>query len=82
MNYNLDSLEKAEAREYITGKLSGAECNVEVFNQNALEVIINASNEMPRIINKICNSSLMIGNTKNIIDNDIVTLAVNKTELG
>jgi len=37
---------------------------MEVFNPNALESIINASNGIPRLINKICNSSLIIGNSK------------------
>ena len=70
--------------EYLKGKLSGAKCTMEVFNPNALESIANASNGIPRLINKICNSSLIIGNSKNvnIIDADIVMLAVNETELG
>jgi hypothetical protein len=39
---------------------------------------------IPRIINKIFNSSLIIGNTKNenTINSDIIMLAVNETELG
>ena len=55
-----------------------------IFDDTALEAIANASNGVPRIINKICDSSLMIGNTKNlnIIDSDIIMLAVNETELG
>ncbi|MCK9218256.1 MAG: AAA family ATPase [Firmicutes bacterium] len=84
MNYNLESLAKEEACEYIKGKLNGAKCTMEVFNPNALEAITNASNGIPRLINKICNSSLMIANSKNvnIIDADIVMLAVNEAELG
>lgn len=84
MNYNLESLSKEEALEYLKRKLSGAKCSMEIFNPNALESIINASNGIPRLINKICNSSLIIGNSKNtnIIDADIVMLAVNETELG
>ena len=84
MNYNLESLSKDEALEYIKGKLSGAKCTMEIFNPNALESIINASNGIPRLINKICNSSLIIGNSRNanIIDADIIMLAVDETELG
>lgn len=84
MNYNLESLSKEEAKEYISAKLNGARCNTQIFNENALESIINASNGIPRVINKICNSCLIIGNSKNanIIDADIVMLAVNETELG
>lgn len=84
MNYNLDSLTKEEAKEYILGKLNGAKCSMSIFNENALEAITNASNGIPRIINKICNSCLIVGNSKNAntIDADIVMLAVNETELG
>jgi type II secretory pathway predicted ATPase ExeA len=84
MNYNIAALTKEESKEYILGKLSGAKCNTEIFNPNAIEAIINAANGIPRIINKICNSSLMIGNSKslNIIDADTVMFAVNEIELG
>ena len=58
--------------------------NNDVFDETALEAIANASNGVPRIINKICDSSLMIGNTKNLntINSDIIMLAVNEIELG
>ena len=84
MNYNLDGLNKTEAKEYILSKLNGAKCNTQVFDEPALEAIINSSNGIPRIINKICNSSLMIGDTKNanIINSEIIMLAFNETELG
>ena len=84
MNYNVDNLTKSETREYVLAKLNGAKCNNDVFDETALEAIANASNGVPRIINKICDSSLMIGNTKNvnIINSDMVMLAVNEIELG
>ena len=84
MNYNLKGLKKTEANEYILHKLKGANCNTKVFEDTAVEAILNASNVIPRIINKLCNASLLIGNTKNanIIDSDIVMAAVNEIELG
>lgn len=84
MNYNVDNLTKSETREYILAKLNGVKCNNNIFDETALEAIANASNGVPRIINKICDSSLIIGNTKNvnIIDSDIIMLAVNEIELG
>ena len=92
-NFDMDSkdradeiktLSKEEGLNYIKGKLAGAKSTMELFNPNALEAVINASNGIPRLINKICNSCLIIGNSKNtnIIDADIVMLAVNETELG
>ena len=83
MNYKLDNLSKEEAKEYINIKLNGARCNTQIFDDNAIEAIVNAANGVPRIINKICDSCLIIGNSKklNLIDTDIVMLAVNETEL-
>jgi len=83
MNFNIDSLTKDEAAGYIKTKLSGAKCTQDVFSPNAIEAIINASNGVPRIINKICNSSLMIAASKSadIVDADIVMAAVNDIEL-
>ena len=54
------------------------------MDETALEAIANAWNGIPRIINKICDSSLMIGNTKNLnpINSYIIILAINDIELG
>ena len=53
------------------------------FNPNAFEAIANASNGVPRMINKICNTSLMIAASKNLdyIDAETVIFAVNDIEL-
>lgn len=83
MNYNMDVLSKEEARTYILGKLKGAGCNQPVFEDNAIEAIINASGGIPRIINKLCNSSLLISNNRNlnIISADVAMQAINDNEL-
>lgn len=83
MNFNLESLTKEETSAYIKAKLSGAKCTMEVFNPNAYEAMANASNGIPWIINKICNSALMIGASKNAeyVDADIIMAAVNDMEL-
>ena len=84
MNYNLDNLNKSETKDYILAKLNGAKCTTNIFDETAMEAIANASNGIPRIINKICDSSLMIGYTTNLntINSDIIMLAVNESELG
>lgn len=84
MNYHLDGLSKEEAKTYITEKLKGANCYNNVFSESALEAIINTANGIPRIINKLCNASLMIGHSKEVseINNDVVLMAINETELG
>lgn len=60
MNYHLDGLSKEERRNYIKAKLQGAECSQNVFEKNALEAILGAANGTPRMINKLCNASLLI----------------------
>lgn len=84
MNFNIESLSKEESFSYIHSKLAGARAsNTDIFNHNALEAIANASNGIPRIINKICNNALMISANKNIdtIDSEIIMHAVNDIEL-
>ena len=83
MNYNLDGLSKEESRRYILDKLKAAGSETQVFESNALEAIINASNGVPRIINKICNQSLLIANSSNLntIDEESVLKALNDIEL-
>lgn len=83
MNYNLEGLSKSEGRSYIESKLKGAGCTQAVFDDNALEAILNAANGIPRMINKFCNASLLIGNSSNvnIITADTVMQAISDCEL-
>lgn len=60
MNYNVEGLSKEEGRLYIAEKLKGAVCNQTIFEENAVEAILNAVNGTPCIINKLCNASLLI----------------------
>lgn len=84
MNYNLEGMTKAEGHSYILEKLSGAGCRQTVFEENALEAILNAANGIPRMINKLCNASLLIANSSglNFITSDAVMQAINDCELG
>ncbi len=83
MNFNIESLTRDETFSYIRAKLAGAKATMDIFSLNALEAISNASNGIPRIINKICNSALMIGASKGLdfIDAEIIISAVNDMEL-
>jgi len=84
MNYNLEGLNKEEAKEYILGKLKGAGATQTVFEENAIEAIINAADGIPRIINRLCSSCLLIGSTikSTSITADIVMQAITESELG
>ncbi len=84
MNYNLEGLSKEEGKLYISEKLKGAGCNQTIFEDAAVEAILNASDGTPRLINKFCNASMFIGDSNkiNIINTDIVMQAINDCELG
>ena len=84
MNYNLEGLSKEEGRTYISEKLRGAGGSGDIFAENAVEAVLNASDGTPRVINKLCNASMLIAASKNanIIDADMVMQAVNDCELG
>ncbi len=84
MNYNLEGLTKEEGKTYILEKLKGAGCNQTVFEDAAIEAILNAADGTPRLINKYCNASMLIGDNgrANLITIDIVMQAINDCELG
>ncbi|MEG0355493.1 MAG: AAA family ATPase [Lachnospiraceae bacterium] len=83
MNYEIGGLTKEEGREYILEKLKSAGCSQSVFEDNAIEAILNAADGTPRVINKLCNASLLIGDSacSNLITSDIVMRSVNDSEL-
>lgn len=83
MSHNLEDLNEEETKLYIKEKLEGAGCHQEVFDQNAMKAIVNASSGTPRLINQICNKSLLIGEQKHemIISMETVMDAVNDNEL-
>lgn len=84
MNYNMEGISKDEGRRYILEKLKGAGCNQTVFEDAAMEAVLNAADGTPRMINKFCNSSLLIGNSikADLITTEIVMQAVDDSELG
>ena len=84
MNYNVEGMTKAEGRSYINTKLKGAGCTQTVFEENAIEAILNAANGTPRMINKLCNAGLLVGGSTNlnIITADAAMQAINDCELG
>lgn len=84
MNYNMEGLSKDESKRYIQTKLLGVHCTQQVFDENALEAIANAANGIPRLLNKLANSCLMIANARSLdrVDSDIVMQTVNDCQLG
>ena len=83
MNYTMNNLTKEDGRIYINSRLQAANCTQIVFDQPALEAIINAANGIPRIINKICDMALILADSQqlDLIHADIIIDAVNEIEL-
>lgn len=73
-----------DGKEYISEKLKGAGCNQSIFEEAAIEAILNAADGTPRMINKYCNSRILIGhsNKADLITTDIAMQAINDCELG
>ena len=83
MNYELPALTKEEGRSYILEKLQGAGAARVIFEDAALEAILNASDGTPRIINNLCNSCLLIGDSgkSGMITAEIVMQAIINNEI-
>lgn len=84
MNYSMEGLSREEGRAYITGKLSGAGCRQTVFDEAAMEALLNAANGIPRIINRLCDSCLLISHTGGLgtVTTDAAMKAINDVQLG
>lgn len=84
MNYNIDGYSKEEGRVYIEWKIKKAGCSNLIFDDAAIETLLNASDEATRIISKLCNASLVIGYSQsaNQITADIVMNAITDSTLG
>ena len=84
MNYNIEGYSKEEGRAYIEWKLKKAGCTDPVFDDAAIEAVLNASDGTARVISKLCNASLVIGHSQSAgrITSDIVMQAINDSTLG
>lgn len=84
MNYNMEGLTKEEGRTYIREKLKGAGGTPDIFDQNAMEAVLNAADGTPRMINKLCSASMLVAASRelNCINADAVMQAVSDCELG
>ena len=64
-NYNIDSLNRIESKEYIEEKLIVADSNTNIFNDNAFETIISCASGIPRMIDRYCDKCLLIAIKRN-----------------
>ena len=84
MNYSIDGYSKEEGREYISNKLAGAGCRQSIFDDSAIEAILNAADGTPRMISKLCSSAMIIGNSleQEVITAETARQAINDCTLG
>jgi len=61
IRYNLSGLSREEVGRYVDYRLKAAGANREIFNATSVEEVYKASKGIPRIINNICDLSLLMG---------------------
>lgn len=59
MYCTLPHLDRAETEKYIASHMSYAGCRQSVFTDKALDEVYHVSTGIPRMINRICEKSLM-----------------------
>lgn len=74
LNCILPHLDRADAQKYIASHLSYAGCERDIFSDKALDEIFKVTSGIPRLLNRICEKSLMYGSQqqKRIIDDHMV----------
>lgn len=82
MRYHLEGLKKEETSNYIIHRLEVSGGSVSLFTPEALELIYERSNGIPRRINQICDMSLMVGFGKKAteLDGKLVQEAIDSLE--
>ncbi|MDP3981808.1 MAG: AAA family ATPase, partial [Chlamydiota bacterium] len=78
MNCILPRLERSDTEAYICSHLRYAGCEHELFTEKAVDEIYRSSSGTLRIINRICEKSLMCGyqQRKKIIDDHMVRYVI------
>lgn len=74
MNIVLDRLDRAETGKYMQAHMAYSECKNEVFTSGAEDEIYKVSLGIPRMINRICDKSLMYAyqQQKKLIDEHVI----------
>ena len=64
----------------VSSKIKEAKASEQIFTEQAIRAIASYSSGIPRVISRVCDISLMIGNklNKNIIDEDVALMAINE----
>lgn len=83
MNYELEPMNHEETAAYVRYQLELAGAKVPIFTESALEAIALRSQGLPRLINKLATTCLLIGfqQSKELVDEEIVRLSVEENYL-
>lgn len=83
LNCSIDGINKAEGRTYIEAHLRHAGATHPVFEENAIEALLNRANGVPRVLNSLCSRSLIIADRrgKSAVDADTALAAIDDCEL-
>ena len=83
MNYNMEALSKTDAREYLLAKLVSAGRTDSIYEDAALEAVLNSAQGKPRLINKYSTCCMRIAASLNeqLISTDTAMKAISECEL-
>ena len=82
-HYHINGLNKDEVRNYIRYRLEVGEAeNLDIFQEDAIELIYQHSLGIPRIINVICDTALVYGyaDELKIIDKNLIETVIKERE--
>ena len=84
MYCTLPHLDRAEAEQYVKSHMDYTECSQEIFTTKAMDEIHKASAGIPRMVNRVCEKSLMYAfqQQKRLIDDYMIKYVVEHEMLG
>ncbi|MCU0561312.1 MAG: AAA family ATPase [Desulfobacterales bacterium] len=83
LNYHIDALSLEETRAYIVYRLRRSGGSSELFTADAVERVFKLTRGIPRLINLVCDSTLIYGfsEEQRLIDAAVVTKAARQLDL-
>lgn len=84
INITLNRLDRAGVQKYMAAHLAYAGCTKELFTSDAEDAVSKVSNGIPRLINRICDNSLMYAyqQQKKLVDGHMVQFVADNEMMG
>jgi general secretion pathway protein A len=82
IQYHLTPLNEQETAQYILHRLKVAEAQSEIFAPDAIQTVWRRSDGIPRVINNICDLSLLVGFSNKVhkIDEALIQIVANELD--